>query len=120
MSDKFPFTLVENKLIVQVTFNSSFSCKCQTSCKYEIGRPEFVFKYRINDDDHGRSHENIIDKNDVILDEFVLQPNFKHYDNHEFYKLSKHLHELMILVCFMPTFVHSYTNIENVEARVSN
>ena len=36
------------------------------------------------------------------------------------YKLSKHLHEPMILVCFMPTFVHSYTNLENFEARVSN
>ena len=40
-SDKFPFTLVENKMIVQNTFNSSFSCKCQT-CRYELGRPEFV------------------------------------------------------------------------------
>ena len=49
-SDKFPFTLVENKVIVQHTFNSSFSCKCET-CKYEISRPESVFKYRVNDDD---------------------------------------------------------------------
>ena len=38
MSDKFPFTAVENK--VQNTFNSSFSCKCQTSSKYEIARPD--------------------------------------------------------------------------------
>ena len=28
MSDKFPFTAVENKVIVQNTFISSFSCKC--------------------------------------------------------------------------------------------
>ena len=49
-SVKFPFTLVENKVIVQHTFNSSFSCKCET-CKYEIGRAESVFKYRINDGD---------------------------------------------------------------------
>ena len=35
MSDKFPFTLVENKVIVQNTFDSSFSYKCQTSI-YEI------------------------------------------------------------------------------------
>ena len=66
MSDKFSFTAVENKVIVQNTFNSSFSCKCQTSCKYEIGRPEFVFKYRINDNDHERSYGNIIDNNDAI------------------------------------------------------
>ena len=56
MSDKFPFTLVENKVIVQNAFNSSFSFKCRTSCKYEIARPEFVvLEYRINDNDHERS-----------------------------------------------------------------
>ena len=93
MSNKFPFTLVENKVIVQNTFNSTFSCKCQTSCKYEIGRPKFVYKYRINDIDHKRSYANVIDNNDAILDDFVLQPNFKYYDNHEFRKLSKHLHQ---------------------------
>ena len=91
--DKFPFTAVENKVIVQNTFNSSFSCKCQTSCKYEIGRPEFVFKYRINDNDHEMTYGNIIDNNDAKLDDFVLQPNFRYYDNHEFHKLSKHLHQ---------------------------
>ena len=82
MSDKFPFTAVENKVIVQNTVSPGFSCKCQASCKYEIGRPEFVFKYRINDNDHERSYGNIIDNNDAILDAFVLQPNFKYYDNH--------------------------------------
>ena len=93
MRDKFPFTAVENNGIVQNTFNSTFFCKYQTSCKYEIVRPEFVFKYRINDNDHERSYGNITDNNDAILDDFVLHPNFKYYDNHEFHKLSKHLHQ---------------------------
>ena len=93
MSDKFPFTALENKVIVQNTLSSSFSCKCQTSSNYEIGRPEFASKYRINDNDHESSHGNIIDNNDAILDNFVLQPNFKYYDNHEFHKLSNHLHQ---------------------------
>ena len=44
MGDKFLLTPVENKKIVQNTFNSIFSWKCQTSCKYEKSRPEFVFK----------------------------------------------------------------------------
>ena len=115
MSDKFPFAAVENK--VQNTFNSSFSCKCQTSSKYEIARPEFVFKYRINDNDHERSYGNIIDNNDAILDNFVLQPNFKYYDNHEFHKLSKHLHQTNDFSLFQ-------TNIcslnENLETLISN
>ena len=82
MSDKFPLTPVEHKVIVQNTFNSSFSCKYQRSCKYEIGRPKFVFKYRVNDSNHETSYGNIIDNNDVILDDFVLQQHFKYYDHH--------------------------------------
>ena len=92
MSNKFPFALVGNKVIVQNNFNSSFSCKWQTSYKSEIGRTKFVFKYRINDNGHEKLYGNIFDNNDAMLDDFVLQPKFKYYDNHEFHKLSKHLH----------------------------
>ena len=86
MHDEFLFTLLGNKVMVQNAFNSSFSCKCQTSCKYKIGRPAFVFKYRINDNGHEKSYGNIIDNNDAILDEFILQPNFKYCNNHGFHK----------------------------------
>ena len=118
MSDKFPFTLVENKVIVQNTFKSSFSCKCQTSCKYEMGR--FVFKYRINDGDHERSYGNIIDNNDAILDEFVLQPNFKYYDNHEFHKLRKQLHQTNDFSLFYINICSLNVNLENFETLISN
>ena len=56
MSDTFLFTLLENNMIAQNIFNSIFSCKCQTSWKYEKGRTEFVFKCKINDNDHERSY----------------------------------------------------------------
>ena len=120
MSDKFPFTAVENKVIVQNTFNSSFSCKCQTSSKYEIGRPEFVFKYRINDNDHEKTYGNIIDNNNAILDNFVLQPNFKYYDNHEFHKLSKHLHQTNDFSLFHTNICSLNANFENLETLISN
>ena len=120
MSDKFPFTIVENKEIVQNTFNSSSSCKCQTSCKYEIGRPKFVFKYRVNDNDHERSYGNIIDNYDAILDNSVLQPNFKYYDNHEFHKLSKHLHETNDFSLFHTNICSLNANLGNLEALISN
>ena len=110
MSDKFPFTLVENKVIVQNTFNSSISCKCQT-CKYDIGRPEFVFKYKIDGNGHERLYGNIIAYNDAILDEFVLQPNFKYYDHPEFHKLSKHMHQANDFSLF-------YTNICSLNANL--
>ena len=122
MSDKFPFTLVENKVIVQNTFNSGFSCKCQTSCKYEIGtgRPKFVFKYIINGGDHERSYGNIVDNNDAILDDFVLQPNFKYYGNHEFHKLSKQLHQTNDFSLFHTNICSLNANLENLETLISN
>ena len=120
MSDKFPFTLVENEEIVQNTFNLSFSCKCQTSCKCEIGRPECVFKYSINNNDHETSYGNIIDDNDSILDDFVLQPNFKYYDNHELDRLSKHLHQTNDFILFHTNIRSLSTNIENLERLTSN
>ena len=59
---------------------------------YEISRPEFICKHSIHDDDNKRSYSNIVGNNDAILDEFILQPNVKYYDNHEFHKLSKNVH----------------------------
>ena len=120
ISDKFPVTLVENKVIVQNTFNSTFSCKCQTSCKYEIGRPGFVFKYTINDNDHERSYGNIIDNNDAILDDFVFEPNFKYNDNHEFHKLSKHIHQTNNSSLYHTRICSLNGNLENLEILISN
>ena len=120
MSDKFPFTAVKNKVIVQNSFNSSFSCKSQTSSKYEIGRPEFVFKYRVNDNYHERSYGNIIDNNDAILDNFVLQPNFKYYDDHEFHKLNKHLHQTNDFSLFHTNICSLNANFEKLETLASN
>ena len=113
-------TLVENKVIVQNTFNSSFSCKCQTSTKYEIGRPEFVSRYRINDGDHERSYSNIIYNNYAILDDFVLQPKFKYYDNHEFHMLSKQVHQTHDFSLFHTNIFLLNANLENLETPISN
>ena len=107
-------------MIIQNISNYSFSCKCQTLCKYEIGRPEFVFKYRINDGDHERSHGNIIDNIDAILDDFVLQPNFKYYDNHQFHKLSKQLHQTVDFSLFHTNICSLSANLENFETLFSN
>ena len=119
ISDKFPFTLVENKVIVQNTFSYSFSCKCHTSRKYEIGRPEFIFRYRIYDSDHERSYGSI-NNNNAMLDNFVLQPNFKYYDNHEFHNLSKHLHQTNGFALFHTNIYSLNANLENLETIVCN
>ena len=120
MSDKVPFTLVENKVIVQITFNSSLFCKCQTSCKYEIGRPEFVFKYRINGNHHERSYVSIIKNNDAIINDFVLQANFKYYDHHIFHKLIKNLHQTNDFSLFHTNICSLNGNLENLQTLISN
>ena len=72
-----------------------------------------MIKYRINNDGHGRSFSNIIGDNDAILDEFVLRPKFRYYDNQVFHKLSKHLCQtndfslFYTNICFIPTFVYN-------------
>ena len=53
-----------------------------------MGRPDFVLKYRINDNEHERPYGNMINNNDALLDKLVLQSNFEFYDNHEFPNLS--------------------------------
>ena len=60
-------------------------CVCACVCNHKHLREQCS--------DHKRSYGNTIDNYDAMLDDFVLQPNFKHYDNHELSKLSKHLHQ---------------------------
>ena len=100
--DKLSYALVENTAIVQSTFKSSFSCKCQTSCKNDRGRPEFVFKYRINDND------------------FAPQPTFKYFDNHGFCKLSKHLNRINDFSLFHTNIFSLNANLEKLKKRISN
>ena len=107
-------------MTVQNTFNSSFSCKCQTSCRYDIGRPVFVFKYRINGGDHERSYGNIINNNDAILDDFVFQLKFKYYDNQEFHKLSRHLRQTNDFSLYHTNICSVNANLENLETLISN
>ena len=85
-----------------------------------MGRPEFVFKYRIDDSDHERSYGNITGNDDTVLDNFVLQPNFKYYDNHEFHKLSKHLHQTNDFSLFHTNICSLNRNLENLETLISN
>ena len=111
MSYKFPFTLVGNKVIVENTFNSSFSCQCQTSCKYETGKPEFVFKYRINNND-GTIIDNAI---------WLCTPNnYKYYENHEFHKLSNHLCQTNDFSLFHTNICSLNANLGNPEPLISN
>ena len=101
MSNKFPFIVVQNKVTVQNTFNASFSCKYQTPCKYKICRPQFVFKYRTNDNDY----------------ESFTPTNFFF---HEFHKLSKHLYQTNDFSLFHRNICLLSANLEKLETLISN
>ena len=58
--------------------------------------------------------------NDAILDDFVLQPNFKYYENHEFHKLRKHLHQTNDFSLFHTNTCSLNVNFENLGTLVSN
>ena len=79
-----------------------------------------MIKYRINNDGHGRSFSNIIGDNDAILDEFVLRPKFRYYDNQVFHKLSKHLCQTNDFSLFYTNICLLSVNLENLETLISD
>ena len=56
----------------------------------------------------------------MLLDDFTLQSNFKYYDNHEFHKLSKYVHETNDFSLFYTNICSLNANLENLETLVSN
>ena len=56
----------------------------------------------------------------MLIDDFVLQLNFKYYDNHEFHKLSKHLHQANDFSLFHANICSLHRNLENLETLIRN
>ena len=79
-----------------------------------------MIKYRTNNDGHERSFSNTIGDNDPILDEFVLRPKFRYYDNQEFHKLSKHLCQTNDFSLFYTNICSLSVNLENLETLISD
>ena len=48
MKDEFPFHSVDNMDIVDGSFNSNFSCKCQKTTKFVLGSEKCIFKYKVD------------------------------------------------------------------------
>ena len=89
LQHKFPFTFEDDTFFSKETFNSNFQCKCQSSTDYEHGDVKYTFNYKSVYKD--KTFNNINDTNDQMFDNFILQPNFKFYQNHDFHKLSEKL-----------------------------
>ena len=91
LQHKFPFTSVDDRFLSKETFNSNFLCKCQSSTDYEQGDAKYTFSYKNAYKD--TTFNNTNDTNDQILDNFLIQPNFKFYQNHDFYKMSEKINK---------------------------
>ena len=70
------------------TFNSNFDCRCNTSSNFQLGSSKYIFQKNL-DDLKKDSKFKIIDENGTIMDDFLIQPSFKYYQNREFHKLFK-------------------------------
>ena len=86
LTDEFPFVLQDNLEIQKQSFNSNFLCKCQETLPSDIHEHKYVFK---NSDKNNEN--NIVDFNDKHPDNFLIQPDFKYDQSHEFHKFNKSL-----------------------------
>ena len=84
MEEKFLLNLLDNREIVKESFNSNFDCKCQNASNYSLGKEEFVFKYQSGDTKREKQYKSIINESGNMIDNVLLQPNLKYYQNHDF------------------------------------
>ena len=112
LQHKFPFTFEDDTFFSKETFNSNFQCKCQSSTDYEQGDVKYTFNYKSVYKD--KTFNNINDTNDQMFDNFILQPNFKFYQNHDFHKLSEKLNKNKDFSIFHTNICSLQGNFENL------
>ena len=83
-SKKFPFVALTNHEIQNISFNSNFNCKCQTTVS-DPNDPTCTLIYdSVNTSD--RPEYNTVDMTDTNLEKITIQPNFKYYQNNDLHK----------------------------------
>ena len=120
LKEKFPLNSLDNREIVQEGFNSNFDSKCQNASSYSIGQEEFVFKYQSGDTIRQKQYSSVIDKSDNMIENFSLQPNFKHYQNHDLHKLSKGLKGSKIFSLLHTNVCSLRGNFESMQNLINN
>ena len=110
MKEKFPLLALDNREVVKESLISNFDCKCQNASNYSLGQKEFVFEYHSGDT---KREKRLIDEKDNMIDNVLLQPNFKLYQNHDFHKLIKGLKG-------NKTFILLHTNIYSLQGNFEN
>ena len=85
-SKKFPFVTLTNHEIQNISFNSNFNCKCQTTVSDPNDSTYTLIYASVNASD--RPEYNTVDVTDTKLEKITIKSNFKYYQNHDFQKLA--------------------------------
>ena len=90
-SKKFPFVTLRNHEIQDTHFNCNFNCKYQTTIS-DPDDPTYTLIFdSVNTSD--RPKYITVDVNDTNLEKITIQSNFKHYQNHDFHKLTHEINK---------------------------
>ncbi|KAG1675725.1 hypothetical protein GQR58_014551 [Nymphon striatum] len=82
-----PFSQIDNDELSALSFNSNFSCKCQSSA---VSLVNYSHLDRLETCKLAFKEHEILFKNDVDTN-MENSTNFNYYDNHEFHKLAQKL-----------------------------
>ena len=110
LSDKFPFSDIDNSDILNMNFNSNFDCNCNINSSpktNELNFARFQYSQYIQDNDNdifGPDPDNLTDK------VFDFHPDFDYYNIHDFHKLSKKVQNQK-----KNNFSLFHSNFENLE-----
>ena len=93
------------------TQTSHVNAKKKTN--FGLGSEKYIFNYKVDSMKTDKPYSSYIDYIDMITDSFILQPNFKFYQTHEFHKLANNLSESKAFSVF-------HTNICSLQANFNN
>lgn len=87
---------------------------CQKTIDYELRKPQHVFKYHLDDSRDHQAFNNIINRNEIMMD------NFKYYQNHEFHKLAGELSENNVFSLLHPNICALLDDLDKLKNLANN
>lgn len=93
---------------------------CQKTIDFELRKPEHVFKYHLDDSRDHQAFNNIINRNEIIMDNFILKTEVKYYQNHEFHKLAGELSENNVFSLLHPNICALLDDLDKLKNLANN
>lgn len=93
---------------------------CQKTIDYESRKPKDVFKYHLDDSRDHQAFNNIINRNEIKMDNFILKTEVKYYQNHEFHKLAGELSENNVFSLLRPNICALLDHLDKLKNLANN